>query len=124
MCGHLPFDDRLFEFEEWLFGVAERAVRAVVVLFVCDALVPAFDGADPLCEAAIAAPLPTVSTRAAEAARSVRFGLRMDLLSSVGNPRMETATDQKEVRKCWEGPVTFEIGAACLDRREGLRFRL
>jgi len=25
MCGQLPFDDGLFWFEEWLFGVAERA---------------------------------------------------------------------------------------------------
>ena len=78
MCGHLPFDDRLFGVAEWLFGVAERVFRAVDVLFVTDALVPTFDGADPPCEAAIAAPLPTVSATAAEAARSVRFGLRMD----------------------------------------------
>jgi hypothetical protein len=78
MCGQLPFDDRLFGLEEWLFGVAARAFRAVDVLFVTDAVVPAFDGAEPPCEAAIAAPLPTVSATAAEATRSVRFGLRMD----------------------------------------------
>jgi hypothetical protein len=78
MCGQLPFDERLFGFEEWLFGVAERAFRAVVVLFVTDELVPAFDGAEPPCEAAIAAPLPTVSATATEAARSIRLGLRMD----------------------------------------------
>jgi hypothetical protein len=78
MCGHLPFDDRVFGFVEWVFGVAERVFRATVVLFVTDVLVRAFDGAEPPCEAAIAAPLPTVSATAAEAARSVRFGLRMD----------------------------------------------
>jgi len=78
MCGQLRFDDRLFGFVEWLLGVAERVFRAVVVLLVSDELVPDFDGADPPCEAAIAAPLPTVSATAAEAARSVRFGLRMD----------------------------------------------
>jgi len=91
MCGQLPFDDRLFWFEEWLFGVAAR-----VVLFVLDALVPAFDGPDPLCEAAIAAPLPTVSTTVAEAARSVRFGLCMDLLSSVGNPEWKRPRIRKQ----------------------------
>ena len=106
MCGQLPFDDRLFWFEEWLFGVVARAV-----LCLLDALVPAFDGADPACEAAIAAPLPTVSTTAAEASRSVRFGLRMDLLSSVGNPGMEAATDQKAVRKPWEEPVSETAGS-------------
>jgi hypothetical protein len=77
MCGQLPFDDRLFGVEG-LFGVAERVFRAVVVLLVTDAVVPAFDGAEPPCEAAIAAPLPMVRATAAEAARSVRFGLRMD----------------------------------------------
>jgi hypothetical protein len=78
MCGQLPFDDRVFGVAEWLFGVAERVFRAVVVLFASDALGPAFDGAEPPCEAAIAAPLPTVSATAAETARSVRLGLRMD----------------------------------------------
>jgi len=86
MCGHLPFDDRLFEVEEWLFRVAERTFRAVVVLFVGDALVPAFDGPDPPCEAAIAAPVPTVKTTAAEAARSVRLGLRMDSFRPLATP--------------------------------------
>ena len=78
MWGQLPFDDLLFGFEEWAFGVAERAFRAVFVLFVTDAVATAFDGAEPPCEAAIAAPLPMVRATAAEAARSVRFGLRMD----------------------------------------------
>jgi hypothetical protein len=79
MCGQLPFDDLLFGVADWLFRAVERIIRIVALLFLAsEVLVPAFDGVDAPCEAAMAAPLPTVSASAAAAARSVRFGLRID----------------------------------------------
>jgi hypothetical protein len=101
------FDDRLFGLAEWLLGVAERVFRAVDGLLVSRALVPDFDGAEPPCEAAIAAPLPTVKATAAEAARSVRFGLRMDTSFRYGQRTDESRASSESGERALGRPCEF-----------------